>query len=167
MKSESEPLVGTLTNAYKAYTRRWYMLFVVAMFNASNAIIWITFAPVTNYSAQYFDVPETTINWCTLVFFVAYIPCCGLSWWLLERWGFRFAVILGTFLNGVGGAIRVLGVYVCEKPSDKFVVVLIGQTLSACTQPLVLSMPTKIAALWFGDDERTVASTIASVWSLV
>ena len=75
-------------------------------------------------------------------------------------------MIVGTLLNGLGGAIRVAGVYLCDSPSDKFTVVLVGQILSACTQPLVLSMPTKIAALWFGDHERTVANTIASLGKL-
>ena len=70
---------------------------------------------------------------------------------------------MGTLLNALGGAIRIIGVYVCEKPANKFIVVLVGQTLSACTQPLVLSMPTKLAALWFGDHERTIANTIASI----
>ena len=74
---------------------------------------------------------------------------------------------MGTLLNGLGGAIRVVGIYVCETPSNKFTIVLIGQILSACTQPLVLSMPTKIAALWFGDHERTIANTIASLGKLL
>ena len=47
--------------------------------------------------------------------------------------------------------------------NTRFIVVMVGQAIAACTQPLVLSMPTKLAALWFGDHERTVANTIASM----
>ena len=52
-------------------------------------------------------------------------------------------------------------------PKGKFILVLCGQVLASTTQPLVLSMPTKLAALWFGDHERTVANTIASMGKFI
>lgn len=152
-----------LSHNYILYKRRWFMLAVVVMFNISNAMIWISFAPVTNLTASYFHISETTVNWFSLVYFLAFVPFCGLSWWTIETLGFRFSVILGSILNAVGAIIRIVGVQFFSNSSTKFIVVLTGQVLSASTQPLVLSMPTKLAALWFGDHERTLANTIASM----
>ena len=52
----------------------------------------MTFAPVANFSASYFSVSETTVNYFSLVFFIAFIPFCVFSWWVIETYGFRFAV---------------------------------------------------------------------------
>ena len=38
-----------------------------------------------------------------------------------------------------------------------------GQTLVACGQPFMIQAPTKLASVWFGDSERTVATTIGSL----
>ena len=40
---------------------------------------------------------------------------------------------------------------------------MIGQTLAALAQPFLLGSPTKLAALWFGADERATANMIASL----
>tara|TARA_R110002050_G_scaffold289017_1_gene441395 strand:+ start:1383 stop:1598 length:216 start_codon:yes stop_codon:yes gene_type:complete len=42
-------------------------------------------------------------------------------------------------------------------------VVFIGQTFCACAQPLFLPVPPKLAAYWFGQDERTIATGIGSL----
>ena len=69
---------------------------------------------------------------------------------------------MGCGINALGGVLRVVGVYSFEG-HHRFIVVLVGQILAACVQPFVLSMPTKIAALWFSDHERTKANTIATM----
>ena len=49
-------------------------------------------------------------------------------------------------------------------PQDtKFIVVMGGQTLASLAQPFLLGSPTKLAALWFGADERTTANMVASL----
>ena len=62
----------------------------------------------------------------------------------------------------MGAILRVVGAF-CFGGNQRFYVVLVGQICSACVQPFVLSMPTKIAALWFSDHERTKANTIATM----
>ena len=66
-------------------------------------------------------------------------------------------------MNGIGGAIRILsGLNFIHKDS-RFLVVMIGQTLAALAQPFLLGSPTKLAAVWFGADERATANMIASL----
>lgn len=38
-----------------------------------------------------------------------------------------------------------------------------GQTFAALAQPFLLGSPTKLAAVWFGADERATANMIASL----
>jgi len=45
----------------------------------------------------------------------------------------------------------------------KYPLVMVGQTLGALAQPLIIFTPTKLAALWFPDSQRATANTIASM----
>ena len=47
-----------------------------------------------------------------------------------------------------------------------FPVVMLGQTIGAVAQPLIIFTPTKQAALWFPDNQRTTANVIATMCEL-
>lgn len=47
--------------------------------------------------------------------------------------------------------------------NDSFWWVVLGQTIMAIGQPLTLVAPAKVAALWFGDNQRALATTIGSL----
>ncbi len=65
-------------------------------------------------------------------------------------------------MNAIGCIIRMLASLVMKNGS-RYWLALIGQIISASSQPLVLPMPTKVAAVWFGENERTTANTIAFI----
>lgn len=65
-------------------------------------------------------------------------------------------------LNGVGSALRVLSTIHGMTEAERFAVVLLGQGLAAIAQTLLLPMPPKLAALWFGDSQRVLANMISS-----
>jgi FLVCR family MFS transporter 7 len=46
--------------------------------------------------------------------------------------------------------------------TGRFAVVLIGQSLAAIAQTLLLPLPPKLAALWFGESQRVLANMISS-----
>ncbi|XP_010783392.1 solute carrier family 49 member A3 [Notothenia coriiceps] len=62
-----------------------------------------------------------------------------------------------------GGLVRFLGTGISTDPADRFPLVMFGQTLAAIAQPLVIFTPAKMAALWFPDNQRATANTIASM----
>ena len=66
-------------------------------------------------------------------------------------------------MNAVGAAVRMLSGFHFVPQKMKFYVVMGGQTLSALAQPFLLSSPTKLAALWFGANERATANMVASL----
>lgn len=72
-------------------------------------------------------------------------------------------LILGSWLNMLGAVVRFCG----SPPSPSFTilypVVMLGQTLGALAQPLIIFTPTKLAALWFPDHQRATANMIASM----
>ena len=59
--------------------------------------------------------------------------------------GLRFTVILGAIGSAAAAWINVMSV-----ASDRFYVVLIGQTVASIAQVFVLGVSPNVAAVWFG-----------------
>ncbi|XP_018535134.1 solute carrier family 49 member A3 [Lates calcarifer] len=148
---------------FKVYKRRWFVLLVLCLLNCSNAMLWLTFAPVANQSAQYLKVSLEDINWLSLVYMVVAIPLSFGTTWMLDTLGLRITLILGSWLNMFGALMRFFGTPPSEGFQIRFVVVMLGQTFGALAQPLIIFTPTKLAALWFPDHQRATANTIASM----
>ncbi|XP_072251251.1 solute carrier family 49 member A3 [Leuresthes tenuis] len=148
---------------FKVYKRRWFMLLVLCLLNCSNATIWLTFAPVADQSAQYLKVSLGDINWLSLVYIVVAIPLSFGTTWMLDTVGLRITLVLGSWLNMLGALGRLCGTPESGVYQLKYVLVMVGQTLGALAQPLIIFTPTKLAALWFPDSQRATANTIASM----
>lgn len=149
--------------------------------------IWLTFAPVADQSAQYLKVSLDAINWLSLVYMVVAIPLSFGTTWMLDTLGLRITVsgilflsldradvcdvsvflppqlILGSWLNMLGAMLRLVGQPHAVSDDMRFLVVMLGQTLCALAQPLIIFTPTKVAALWFPDHQRATANMIASM----
>uniref|UniRef100_A0A3B4EYQ4 Solute carrier family 49 member 3 n=1 Tax=Pundamilia nyererei TaxID=303518 RepID=A0A3B4EYQ4_9CICH len=125
--------------------------------------IWLTFAPVANQSAQYLKVTLDEINWLSLVYMVVAIPLSFATTWMLDTLGLRITLILGAWLNMLGAVLRFLGTLPGESFKIQYPIVMLGQTLGALAQPLIVFAPTKLAALWFPDHQRATANMIASM----
>lgn len=177
-ETDTEALIGSKTESDRAplsdggghiaakftlYKRRWFILFVLCLLNCSNAVLWLTFAPVADQTAEYLKVSLDLVNWLSLVYMVVAIFFSFITTWMLDSLGLRFSLILGSWLNMLGSVLRVVGVLSWIPQWAVFPMVMGGQTLCALAQPLVIFAPTKLAALWFPDDQRATANTIASM----
>ncbi|XP_037531406.1 solute carrier family 49 member A3 [Nematolebias whitei] len=149
--------------SFKVYKRRWLVLLVLCLLNCSNATIWLSFAPVAAQSAQYLRVSLEDINWLSVVFMVVAIPLSFGTTWLLDTFGLRITLVLGAWLNMLGALLRFLGTSKLHGSDLLFLVVMLGQTLSALAQPLIIFTPTKLAALWFPEHQRASANMLASM----
>ncbi|KAJ7356314.1 Major facilitator super domain-containing protein 7 [Desmophyllum pertusum] len=139
------------------------MLLVLFVLNVSNAMLWLSFAPVADYSASYYDKSVNDINWLSIVYLLCYLLFGLVAVWILDVLGLRTGVLLGAWLNVLGAVVRILSGLHFVPQDIKFIVVMIGQTLAALAQPFLLGSPTKLAALWFGANERATANMIASL----
>ncbi|XP_030050208.1 solute carrier family 49 member A3 [Microcaecilia unicolor] len=150
--------------AYKTYRRRWYLLGVICLLNCSSAMLWLSFAPVADKTADYFQRSPSEVNWLSLVYLIITIPFGLLTTWILDTTGLKFSVILSSWLNMIGSVIRFLStVDFIAQGSSRYLCLLIGQCFCATAQPLVLFSPTKLAALWFPEHQRATANMISSM----
>lgn len=69
--------------------------------------------------------------------------------------GLRLSAMLGALGTAAGSWIKV-----ASASPDMFVVAFVGQTLVAMSQVFILSVPSRLAAVWFGPNEVSSACSI-------
>ncbi|XP_069782225.1 solute carrier family 49 member A3 [Narcine bancroftii] len=149
---------------YRTYRRRWLVLLATCALGCSNAMCWLTFAPVADQIARYFHISMDQVNWLSMVYLVVGIPFGFGSTWILDTLGLKTSLILSSWLNLAGCTVQLLSVaFFVPKDSWKFPLLMVGQTFGAFAQPLVIFAPTKLAALWFPEQQRATANMISSM----
>eukprot|EP00061_Rhincodon_typus_P005167 g24375.t1 len=140
----------------KLYRRRWVIVFLFSSYSLCNAFQWIQYGIINNIIMKYYNVASFTIDWLSMIYFVAYIPIIFPVTWLLDRKGLRVIALVGSGLNCCGAWIKIASV----RP-DLFAVTFLGQTVCGIAQVFILGMPSRIASVWFGANEVSTACAIA------
>lgn len=150
------------TSEYQTtYCWRWYMLAVMAVLNLSNGMLWMSFSSIADSTAKYFDVDQMQVNWLSIVFMVATIVIGVGVMWILDHCGLRTTLLIAAWLNVFGSVGRIISILLtCHE--CRYAILLTSQTVCACAQPFVMFSPTKLAAQWFPERQRTFANMIAS-----
>ncbi|XP_045196562.2 feline leukemia virus subgroup C receptor-related protein 2-like isoform X2 [Mercenaria mercenaria] len=149
--------------APKVYTRRWFMLLLFVAYSFSNAYQWIHLNIIGNVIMKYYNesLPEdsfqqeSAIDWLSMIYMLVYIPLIFPATWLLNKKGLRLNLICGAFLNALGAWIKCA----CLAP-DRFAVLMFAQTLCAIAQIFILGIPARLAAVWFGPNQVSTATSI-------
>ncbi len=146
------------TPIYKVYKRRFFGLAQLVLLNIIVSWDWISFAPVSTSSAQYFHQSESVINWLSTAFLFAFCFAAPVTMYTLNKLGPKASIIAAACLILVGNWIRYEGTRTLN-----FGVVMFGQILIGLAQPFVLSAPTRYSDLWFSDRGRVTATAVASL----
>ena len=70
-------------------------------------------------------------------------------------------LLLAAWLNALGSVGRIVSTLFADHQC-RYAVLLTSQTVCACAQPFAMFSPTKLAAHWFPERQRTFANMIAS-----
>ena len=81
------------TAPYVLSRRRFIILALYVLSNGLNGMLWVTFSPIFQASADLFSVTPTAINFFSTVFLFAYIPGAFLSVYTMERYGLRWCLV--------------------------------------------------------------------------
>ncbi len=151
---------------YVVYSYRWVVLSVFVLSGVANAMVLLTWAPITDKAQTYWnDINITWVNLLSVIFQICYVPGTMLALWFSERQKLRGLLIRGGLLTCVGCIIRAMGAFVRESGGAhlSYALILIGTFFVGLSQPFYLNMPAKIATTWFGVNERDIATTLCSL----
>uniref|UniRef100_A0A915M9V6 Uncharacterized protein n=1 Tax=Meloidogyne javanica TaxID=6303 RepID=A0A915M9V6_MELJA len=78
-----------------------------------------------------------------------------------RRWIVLYSILIAAWANGIGAFIRLASSFFPDDmPGFRFPVGISGQAIAALAYPFIMFLPTKVAAAWFPDNQRTLATTI-------
>ena len=77
---------------FAKYLFRFGVLSLYALSNATNAFLWICFAPISSQVEERYGVGALAVNMLSLSFSFLYLPGTVLALYLMERWGLRVSL---------------------------------------------------------------------------
>ena len=149
--------------------RRWHMLAMYSCGTMTNALMWVSFSPVADFTSSFFDVSLTLVNVLGLVFLALYPIGSVLAAAVSNAQGLRAVVTVGAALTLSGAVVRFTGCclvgFGVVSPHLGYAVVLFGQILAGLAQPCFTNTPARLAAEWFGPKGRDIATAIGSLFN--
>lgn len=144
------------STTFKLYRYRWIMLTVYMFIVIVNQLLWITFAPITADSVQYYGVSDIQIGMLSMCFMIVFIFVSIPASWIIDAYGIKIGVGIGAVLTGVFGMMR--GIV-----ATNYDLLLVAQIGIAVGQPFLLNAITKLAARWFPMSERATAAGLGTL----
>ncbi|XP_048236655.1 feline leukemia virus subgroup C receptor-related protein 2-like isoform X3 [Haliotis rufescens] len=161
--AEKSGLLIQTDGSTKVYLRRWLMLTLFCAFSVTTAYQWIHLNIIANIVIRYYNssLPgdslqqEAAVDWLSLIYMLVYLPTIVPAMMLLNNKGLRVNNIVGSLLNTMGAWLKVgaLG-------PERFPVLMTGQVLCAMAEVFVVSIPPRLAAVWFGPDQVSTATSL-------
>lgn len=135
--------------------KRYLILLLFASSSLVNAFQWIYLSSITNLVTNFYQVTNVSVNWTSMVYMVTYIPLVVPATWLFEKIGMRKSVLLGSLGTSLGSILKCFS---CKR--DMFPLLMFGQTLAAISQLFILSVPPRLASIWFPDHQVSLANAV-------
>ena len=120
----------------------------------------MTYAPVASHAAEYYNVRESTINWISTAFFLAFVAVFPISIAILHR-GPKLAFMTSAVLILIGNWSRYAGS--TKASGGSLACAMAGEIVIGFAQPFILAAPTRYSDLWFTDRGRVAATALASL----
>jgi len=143
------------------YRYRWVVLGAFMLVGALTQLMWLNYAAITTSTAELtgvaklMGVSESSVTLLALMFPLLYIPVSIPAGIIIDRKGFRYAVLLGAILTAGFSFLRLF--------TGNYTLVLIGMIGIAIGQPFVLNSITKMVSAWFPTEESATATGIATL----
>lgn len=153
--TEQQEQLSASSQNIKPTRKRYLILALFVAGSLTNAFQWIYLSSITKLVTQYYGVTNVAVNWTSMIYMFTYIPLIVPASWLFERIGMRKSVALGSLGTSIGATIKC---FAC-KP-NLFGLLMFGQTISAISQLFVLSVPPRLASVWFPDDQVSLANAV-------
>ncbi len=140
---------------YGLYPYRWVVLASFMLVAAVTQLMWLNYAPITSQTQELMGVSEFRVVLLATMFPLIYIPVSIPAGFVIDRRGFRTAVLIGAGLTTAFSFLRLF--------ADDYPLVLLGMMGISVGQPFVLNSITKVVSTWFPTEESALANGLGSL----
>lgn len=141
----------------QASPRRWAILAGYTLVAMSSQMVWLNFAAIASpQMEEIYNVGLDSIGLASALWPLIFIPLSIPSGLLVDRRGFRFAVLLGGGIIAGFSWLRLLA-------GRSFAELLVFQSLAGVGQPFVYNAISKLVGEWFPAGEQTVANGVGTM----
>ena len=145
---------------YRLYPYRWVVLVVFMFVNLMVQLLWVSYAPITGPAAAFYHVSDLNIGFFAMSFMIVFIPLSIPISWVIDTFGFRKAVGLGSILMGIFGVLRGLA-------GANYSLALISTIGIGIGQPFLMNSWTTLPARWFEKEFRATAVGLVTLSGLI
>lgn len=137
---------------------RWLVLILFSIFSFTNAVQWVTYAPIANDVKDFFGLSTYQLNMLSMVYMIVFVVGAFFTCTTFERWGVRKGVLIGSGLNALGSLLK----FAPGLQHPGYTLLIVPQTINSFAQLFVLSTPPLIAAQYFPAHKRAFATAVAA-----
>ncbi|KAH8994743.1 MFS general substrate transporter [Lactarius hatsudake] len=148
---------------YRLYKRRWIGVFAMFILEVVSSASWPWFGPVSDNVVRDFGFTLDEINWLGNIIACVYLPTALLTPILTKRYGIRRTCHLATVVLLLSAWVRYAGTARSLPKRGAYALIIIGQGLSAFSQPVYQILAPKYSERWFDLKGRTTATMIVSI----
>ena len=102
------------------------------------------------------DMEKEILDWAKYSDLIMYLPMNFASIWIIENFGLRKCITLGSVILIFGSVLRLL-------TSVSIWLWFVGHIVCLSSQAFLRNPVTKLASNWFGDKERSMATAVGIV----
>ncbi len=125
----------------KVYGYRWVIVIFWSLALCSSTIIMCSFAPFASEIIDAYGITSFHTTYTTIIFQVIFIPINFPANYLFDKYGIMIPTLIASTCYIIGAWVRLLG----ASNEDRFIWLMVGQTIAAIGQPLQMQAPAKIA----------------------
>ncbi|KAI9455439.1 MFS general substrate transporter [Lactarius psammicola] len=161
--ADGDPDAFTTTQPYRLYKRRWIGVFAIFILGAVSSASWPWFGPVSGNVVRDFGFTLDEVNWLGNIIGCVYLPTAVLTPVLTKRYGIRRTCHIASFVLLLSAWVRYAGTARSLPKQGAYSLIIIGQALSAFSQPVYQILAPKYSEIWFDLKGRTTATMIISI----
>jgi predicted MFS family arabinose efflux permease len=107
MNKEEGAMAEKAANTSLGHPGRWRILFAFLVALVLTQTLWFNFAPLLPMLASRYGITELTASWTVLVFSLSNILLSSAAGEVIDKQGYRFAILLGLIGMTVFAALRI------------------------------------------------------------
>lgn len=143
---------------------RWVALFEYSLLAFLNGCQWICLSVIPKETSERFNISVYQVNIQVAMFYFMFIFFCFFAIAFFDKYGVKKTLIVANAGNILGFAIKLLvSVVYPDGGPGCFPLLLLSSSIAGIAQVFFLPVPSALSAVWFADDERTFATTVAAV----